>query len=238
MTLLKRTTLASTALLLVATAALSGCHLTSDAPTVPLPPELAAIQCPADRAEHANAMFGKARLIFLCVDKRQAQTPSLLRCDREFPPMVCGDTGDFILSRDADGHVYSGPPPNYAHERDNHGPTTGPTDDSQLIVNFHSGPPSRPTFDPVETQWRFLLPGGQDLLPDGFTFVKGTLCDRTATVLDTGMCNIEATTPSMYWHIAISLHHKNGTPIYDREYRTELTFWMKYLGLMVLDPKN
>jgi hypothetical protein len=39
-------------------------------------------------------------------------------------------------------------------------------------------------------------------------------------------------------HISISLHHGKNTPIYDHEYRTELAFWMKYLGLLVIDPKN
>jgi hypothetical protein len=222
--------------MLLAATTLGGCGK-APPPAAPLAPELAAIHCPADRNEHARTMIGKAEVTFLCVDRLQASKPSLMRCDRETAPNLCEDTGEILLSHDADGLVYAGPPPNYEKERDNPGPTSGPTDDSQLIINFHAGPPTRKTFDPVETQWRFLLPGAQESLPDGFTFVKGTQCDRTATVLNTGTCNLEATTPSLYWHISISLHHKNGTPIYDHEYRSELAFWMKYLGLMVVDPK-
>ena len=229
---------AITSLLLFAIATLGACHSTPDAPVVPLPTELAAIHCPSDRNEHARTMIGKAEVTFVCVDKMQAQTPSLMRCDREAAPNVCADSGQIFLSRDADGLVYAGPPPNYSAERSNLGPTSGPTDDSQLIINFHSGLPTRKTFDVEETQWSFLMQGAQDLLPSNFTFVKGTLCDRQATVLNTGVCNLEATTPSLYWHISISIHHKQGTVISDHEYRSELKFWMKYLGLMVADPKN
>src|SRR5580700_8744307 len=117
MTFSKRLQMPATSLVLLALTTLGGCGKAAP-PAAPLAPELAAIQCPADRAEHANAMFGKAQLTYLCVDKRQAAMPSLLRCDQEFPPHLCGDTGDFVLSRDANGVVYSGPPPNYAQERD------------------------------------------------------------------------------------------------------------------------
>jgi hypothetical protein len=233
----KRSSLASTVLVLASTTILGACTRQSP-PSVPLPPELAAIHCPADRNEHARTLIGKAEVTFVCVDRTQAVDPSLMRCDRETPPNLCEDAGEILLSHDADGLVYAGPPPNYSAERDNAGPTSGPTDDSQLIVNFHAGPPRTRTFDPVETPYRFLLPGAQDMLPDGFTFVKGMPCDRVATVLNTGTCNLEATTPSLYWHISISIHHKQGTPIYDREYRTELALWMKYLGLMIVDPKQ
>ena len=211
-------------------AALSGCHMANDAPVVPLAPELAAIHCPADHAEHASAMFGKARLTFVCIDKTMAATPSLLRCDPDSRPKLCEDTGTLVFHRTADGVVHSG-----ASDPTVAGSASAV---SQLIFNFHPGPPRVPTFDAIETNWRFLLPRGEDLLPDGFTFVKGTLCDRLATVLNTGNCNIEATTPSLYWHIAVAIYHKQGTPIDANEYRKELAFWLKYLGLLVADPRQ
>ena len=225
-------------------AALGACK-PSAAPQAPLPPDLAAIHCPADRNGHTRALIGKAEVTLVCFDPQARalppgagpSAPDILRCDRASSALDCAATGEILLSHDADGMVYSETVPDYALERDNHGPESGPTDDSQLHLVFHAGPPARATFDPVETPYRFLLPGADGMLPDGFTFVKGTLCDRQATVLDTGVCNLEATTPSLYWHISISLHHKAGTPIYDHEYRSELAFWMKYLGLMVTDPK-
>ncbi len=213
----------------LAVAALSACHMAGDAPVVPLPPELAAIQCPADHAEHASAMFGNARLTFVCIDKKMAGTPSLLRCDPDSRPQLCEDTGTWIFYRSADGVVHSGVSAD---------PTApgGATAPSQLVVNFHPGPPRVPTFNAVESEWYILIPRGQDLLPTGFTFVKGTQCDRLATVLGSGNCNIEATTPSLYWHIQVAVNHKQGTLIDPNEYRTELAFWLKYVGLLVVDP--
>ena len=203
---------------------------------VPLVPELAAIQCPADAAEHASAMFGKAELTFVCIDKKLADTPSLLRCDLDSRPMICEDAGSFILRRDIVGGVHAGPASVALQELAPPGP--GPTNDSELIVYFENAPPRTHTFDAVETDWRFLLPDGRDGLPHGFTFVKGTLCDRAATVLSTGICNLEAQSASLYWHISVSVRHKEGTPIAAEEYRTELAFWLKYLGRMVVDPKD
>jgi hypothetical protein len=225
---------ASTGLALLAMTTLGGCH--SESSSTPLAPELAAIQCPADRAEHASTLFRKARLTFVCVDKRLSNDPTLLRCDLDSRPMVCEDAGQIILRHDAAGVVSSGPLP--AELQEKAAPGAGPTDNSELEINFRNGPPPTHTFDAVETNWRFLLADGRDLLPPGFTFVKGTLCDRSATVLQNGVCNLEATTPSLYWNIAVSIRHKEGTPISAGEYRTELAFWMKYLGLMVVDPKE
>lgn len=205
-------------------------------PALPLTPELAAIQCPADAAEHGSAMFGKAELTFVCIDKKLADTPSLLRCDLESRPMICEDAGTIILRHNATGVVYSGSLPVELQKLDP--PGSGSTDDSELIVYFHSWPPRTPTFDAVETNWRFLIADGSDLLPHGFSFVKGTLCDRAATVLQTGVCNLEARTTSLYWNISISVRHKEGTPIPAEEYRTELAFWLKHLGRMVVDPKD
>jgi hypothetical protein len=241
-----RSFLATAVAVLVATT-LDGCHR-EPPPSAPLSPELAAIHCPADRNDHVSTMIGKAQVTFVCVNRQQLLAPavgpgpspatSIMRCDSGTAPGSCPDFAEIMLSHDADGLVYSETVPNYAGERENHGPESGPTDDSQLHIIFHGGPPKTHTFDPVETPYRYLLPGGNELLPDGFTFVKGTLCDRNATVLDSGVCNLEATTPSLYWHISISLHHKQGTPMSVREYRTELAFWMKYLSLMVVDPKQ
>src|ERR1700675_14160 len=164
---------------------LSACHRSQP----PLAPELAAIRCPAGQTEHARAMFGNAELLFVCISKQLADRSILLRCDLTSRPMICEDVGYIFLSRSAEGEVYPGPLPTELRQRDP--PESESTRDSQLIVNFHSGPPNRPTFEEVETGWRFLLDDGKDLLPHGFAFVKGTLCDRAATVLDSGTCNLE-----------------------------------------------
>lgn len=181
-------------------------------------------------------MFGKAQITFTCIGPDVAAKPALLRCDLTSHPMVCEDSATLIFDRDGAGVVRTTQQVHPAGESS--APGAGPTDDSQLIAYFHPNPPTTPTFDATEDSWHFLLPGGQDALPPGFTFVKGTRCDREATVLDTGICNIEAKTASLYWNISVSVHHKRGTPIDASEYRTELDRWMKVLGASVVDPKG
>jgi len=208
------------------------CACDSKPPVIPL---LVEVQCPADRAEHAVGKFGKAEITFVCIDKKLASNPDLLRCDLESRPMICEDAGGIYLNRRVDGKVFFGPAvavPENADE-DVESEYYGST----LIVNFHAGPPRTQTFDAVATNWKFLLPDAEALLPKGFTFVKGTLCDIRSTVLNTGICNMEAQTASLYWHIAIQVPHHRERVISAEEYRDEIEFWMDYLGKLVVDPK-
>ena len=142
----------------------------------------------------------------------------------------------FLFSRSEDGAAYSGIVPDPLKPRD--APTSDTPYRSRLIVNFRNAPPNRPTFEQVETSRRFLLADGKDLLPPQFTFVKGTLCDRQTTVLDSGTCNLEASSASLYWHIAVQIPGKTGTPIPAEQYRDELAFWLKHLEKIVVDPKK
>jgi len=199
----------------------------------PLPPELAAVQCPADKAEHGVARIDAAQITWLCVEPQLAAHPQMLACDNTAIPPVCDGSGMLLLRRDAQGIVHTDSVVNPAPP-----PGIGTTDESQLLVYFHKGPPLQATFDPVDTPYRFMMADARDALPAGFTFVKGAQCDRAATVLGTGTCNIEARTPSLYWNITISVRHKQGTPIPASEYRREFDSWMKYLGEMVVDPKT
>jgi hypothetical protein len=178
-------------------------------------------------------MFGKAQLTFVCIPERLAQTPHMLRCDLDSRPMICEDAGTFVFSRNAEGKVYASSVPTLLRQPDASVSMQG----SRLIVNFHSGPPRTATFEEVETDWRFLIEDAKDLLPRGFTFVKGALCDRNATVLGTGSCNLEARSASLYWHISVYIPAEKGTPIAAAEYRDELAFWLKLLDRMVVDPK-
>jgi hypothetical protein len=147
--------------------------------------------------------------------------------------MICEDAGNLAFTRGPDGKLYSGYGPKSFRED-----PSSAYGGSRLVVNFHAWPPRTPTFDEVETDWRFLLPEAKGLLPAGFTFVKGALCDRNSTVLGGGSCNLEARTASLYWHISVSILAEKGTPITAAEYREEYAFWLKYLGEMVVDPKK
>jgi len=202
----------------------------------PLDPELQAIKCPADQTEHAGATFVKARITFVCISKELAGSPFLLRCDRTSRPMICEDDGTLVFSRGADGTVYAGMLPEERRLNDASAPGLGGS--SRLIVNFRKSPPKTSTFEEVETPWKLLLPDGKDLLPSGFTFVKGTLCDRAASVLNSGVCNLEAQSASLYWHISVSIHADKTTPITAEEYRKELASWLKLLGKLVRDPEK
>jgi hypothetical protein len=199
----------------------------------PIAPELLEIRCPVNKAEHARAMFGKAEITFVCVPKSLADSPGLLRCDLESRPMICEDAGNLSFTRGPDGKLYSGYGPKGFRED----PSTA-YGGSRLVVNFHGWPPRTATFDEVETDWRFLLPEAKRLLPAGFTPVKGALCDRRVTVLGGGSCNLEARTPSLYWHITVEILAERGTPISAADYREEYAFWLNYLERMVVDPKK
>ena len=211
--------------------ALAGVLVACGSKVTPLPPELQAIQCPRGHEMHATATFRKARITFLCINKELAATPYLLHCDRESRPMVCEDEGNLHLSRNGQGQLFVGISQGLAR----------PTADdlqggSNLSVIFRPDPPRTTTFEEEATDWKFLLDDGKRLLPAGFTFVKGTLCDREATPLNTGVCNIEATSASLYWHIAVAVHRPRGTPIHVDEYHEALAFWLAHLGRLVVDP--
>jgi len=198
----------------------------------PLSPELQAIRCPTNRPAHASATFVNARITFVCIAKELADAPHLLKCDLESLPMVCEDEGSLLFSRSPEGVVYAGLLPGEHRRKDPEALYGG----SRLTVNFRKNAPRRSTFEEEETDWRFLIPRVAPLLPGGFTLVKGTLCDRAATVLGSGTCNLEARSASLYWHVAVSIHAERGTPILEEEYRAELARWLELLGRLVKDP--
>lgn len=215
--------------LLVALAAtLAAC---SKAPP-PLPADLQAIRCPGNKPAHASASFAKGRVTFVCLAKELAEAPHLLRCDLESSPMICEDAGSLVFSSSPDGVVYPTYFPLGKREMDFETMTGG----SRLTVNFRDGPPRTATFDEVETDWRFMIPEVSSLLPPGFTLEKGALCDRQATVLNSGTCNLEARSASLYWNIAVSYLAEPGTPVTAEEYRAEMEHWLKLLGQLVTDP--
>jgi hypothetical protein len=202
----------------------------------PLDPQLQAVKCPAGEDAHASATFVKAKITFLCITKELAGAPHLLRCDRTSRPLVCEDAGGLYYSVGADGTVYVGPSPEMRKRFADPRADVNLTGTSYMTVNFHTGPPRTRTFDEAETPWRFLIPDGKELLPSRYKFVKGTLCDRQATVLNNGICNLEAESASLYWHIAVGINADKGTPITEEEYRRELAFWLKFLDKVVQDP--
>ena len=198
----------------------------------PLPADLQAIRCPANKQAHASASFAKGRVTFVCIAKEMAEAPHLLRCDLESRPMICEDDGSLLFSRGPDGVVYPTHFPLGKREMDPETMAGG----SRLTVNFRDGPPRTATFDEVETDWRFMMPEVSSLLPPGFTLEKGALCDRQATVLSSATCNLEARSASLYWNIAVSYLAEPGTPVTAQEYRAEMEHWLKLLGQLVTDP--
>jgi len=198
----------------------------------PLAPELQTIRCPTNRPAHAAATFANARITFVCISEELADSPHLLKCDLESRPMVCEDDGSLLFSRSPEGVVYAGLLPGEHKRKDREALYGG----SRLTVNFRKNAPRTSTFEEEETDWKYLIPRVATLLPGGFTLVKGTLCDRTATVLGSGTCNLEARSASLYWHISVAIHAERGTPILEEEYRAELTRWLELLGMLVKDP--
>lgn len=216
---------------LFATLVLAACLGACGRP-VPLDPELQAIRCPVNRPKHASATFVNARITFVCVSEELADSPYLLKCDLESHPMICEDDGSLLFSRSPEGVVYAGLLPGEHRRSDPEALHGG----SRLTVNFRKNPPRTSTFEEEETDWKFVIPGVGTSLPAGFTFVKGALCDRKSTVLATGVCNLEAKSPSLYWHVSVAIHAERGTPISEEEYRAELDRWLGLLGKLVKDP--
>lgn len=200
----------------------------------PLEPELQAVRCPTNRADFARATFVNARITFLCIPKALADSPHLLHCDLTSRPMVCEDEGSLVFSRSVDGEIFADYQPGRVKHRD--GSVKEVEIASRLMVNFRKGPPRTTTFEEVETDWRFLLPEAKRLLPRGFTPVKGALCDREATVLGAGTCNLEARSASLYWHLSVSILADKGVPVYPEEYVAEMKTWFRLLDRLVTDP--
>jgi hypothetical protein len=203
---------------------LAGCGKSKS--QVTLAPELKAVQCPPGRPESAAGAFANARVTFLCIPKELADKPHLLRCDLESRPMICDDEGAFVYTRTQAGKVIAGIPREGADL----------VRSSRLTVNFRKGPPRQSTFEEEETDWKFLTDDGKRFLPAGFTQAKGTLCDRNASVLDSGICNLEARSSSLYWHIAVEIRRPRGERVEASEYREALEFWLGFLGKLVVDP--
>lgn len=212
------------ALGLVLVPPLAGCGKSKS--RVTLSPELQAVRCPPGRLDSAAGAFVEARVTFLCIPKELADKPHLLRCDLESRPMICDDEGSFVFTRTEAGKVLAGIPRDAAEL----------VRSTRLTVNFRKGPPRQSTFEEEETDWKFLTDDGKRYLPAGFTQVKGTLCDRNASVLDSGLCILEARSASLHWHVAVELRRPSGERIEAGEYREALEFWLGFLGKLVVDP--
>ena len=223
-----RTSLAGMVALAAVAAAMGACSKLR-----PLAPELLEIRCPVNRAEHGRAMFGNAEVTFVCIPKSIADAPALLRCDLDSSPMICEDAGSLTFTRGPDGKLYWGQGPKEFRED-----PSSAWGGSRLVVNFHAWPPRTRTFDEVENEWRFLMPEVKRLLPAGFTLEKGAVCDRNATVLGSGGCNLEAKSASLHWNISVYVLAERGTPVSREEYRGEYEFWLGRLAAMVADPRN
>ncbi len=211
-------------LAVLAAAGIAGCGKSKSA--VSLSPEFQAVRCLPGRTDSAAGAFAGARVTFLCIPKELADKPHLLRCDLESRPMICDDEGSFVYTRTEAGKVLAGIPREGADL----------VRSTRLTVNFRKGPPRQSTFEETETDWKFLTDEGKRYLPSGFTLVKGTLCDRNASVLDSGICNLEAQSASLYWHVAVEIRRPRGERIEAGEYREALAFWLPFLGKLVVDP--
>lgn len=202
----------------------------------PLRAELAAIVCPPEQAEHAVGVFAKTRILFLCVDKKQASQPALLRCQQLSDvthPMTCEDSGSFHLSRSSAGQVFGS---SIYHVKKRKGGNTDATEgDTEIIFDFSAIAPEE-TAGVLETAREFALPDGGDFAPPGFTYVKSRKCDKSSTPLMMGSCGFEMKSESLYWKVTVNIIKPKGTPITAEEYRQELAFFMKYLPMLVTEP--
>ena len=67
-------------------------------------------------------------------------------------------------------------------------------------------------------------------------FAATAIACSKAPVLGNATCNLEARSASLYWHIAVSWLGEQGTPVLPDEYKVEMAYWPKILGLLVTDP--
>jgi len=218
--------------LLVACACLTGCN-----PRASLAPELAAISCPADRAEHVSTRFAKAEVTFVCVTKEVVKKPALLRCDPNVGPQWCQDSFDrMVFSRLPGGKLVEGAPFNARGYQP--GPVTDPETDrgSMVEVSFYDKRPGKSDYEVGPR--RYLRKPGQQRIPAGFTLVNGPLCDDVSNALSRGSCALELKSASLYWYITVSMPRPSGWEIDDSLYDKDLQMWLDLLGKMVVDPKG
>jgi hypothetical protein len=218
-------------MLLVACASLTSCNRQT-----PLAPELAAISCPADRAEHVSTRFANAEITFVCMTKEIAKKPALLRCDPNSRPVYCEDSGSMVFSRLPGGNVVASAPFNALGYEP--GPITNPETDkgSMVDVIFYDKPPGKANHDVGPMQ--YLREPDQQRIPAGFTLVHGPLCDRVSNALDRGTCRLELKSASMHWYVDVSMPRPRGNRIDDSLYDQDLQRWLDLLGKMVVDPKG
>lgn len=201
-----------------------------------LAPELAAIACPVDRAEHASTMFGKAEVTFVCVTPEIVENPSMLRCDPNSSPVYCEDSGMITLSRLPGGKLVPGAPSN-AREYEPPPVTDPETDAGSLFeASFYDKPPGKANYEVGPRQYR--RDADKQRMPPGFTLVNGPVCDRVSNALKHGTCRLEAKSASLHWYINISIPRPIGNQIDDELYQKEMTLWLDLLGKMVTDPKG
>lgn len=201
----------------------------------PLSPELAAISCPADRAQHVTTKFGKTELTFVCVTKEIVAKPSLLRCDENSRPVYCEDSGNIVLSRLPGGKLVAGAP---SSERAYQPPkvTDPETDAGSLFeASFYDKPPGKANYDVGPRQ--YLRDAEKQRLPAGFKLVNGPVCDRVSNALNRGTCRLEVKSASLLWYINISIPRPSGNEIDDELYQKDIALWLELLGKMVSDPK-
>lgn len=209
--------------------------LTSCKRQPPLPPDLAAISCPPENAEHVSTKFAKAEVTFLCVPKHIVDRPELLRCEDGKRP-YCEDSGMITLSRlPRTNKIVSGAPFNARGYEP--GPITDPETDkgSLLEVSFYDKAPGKKTYKVGPRQ--YLRETDKQRVPSGFTLVNGPLCDRVSNALDRGTCQLELKSASLNWYINVSMPRPRGNDIDDSLYDKDMQMWLDLLGKMVVDPK-
>jgi hypothetical protein len=224
----QRLTGSSIVLLLVTCVSLTSCERHA-----PLAPELAAISCPADRAEHVSTRFAKAEITFVCMTKEIAGNPALLRCAPNNNG-YCEDSGMMVFSRLPSGEIVASAPFNALGYEP--GPITDPETDkgSMVDVSFYDKPPGKGNWE--AGPWQYLREPGQQRIPAGFTLVDGPLCDRVSNALDRGTCKLELASASMHWYVDVSMPRPRGNRIDDSLYDQDLQRWLDLLGKMVVDP--
>lgn len=205
--------------------------------TQPLPPELAAIHCPADMQARAQAIYGdKVHVQHVCLDPEQARHPELIRCGSREGPIIgtpaCRDQGFLSLSRTQDNQVYDGA------LQAQYGPTgrkDGPERVADIGVQFSPVSHAPDWVNYRNPKGQISLDSSGLPLPPGFAAETDVSCDAVASVLEFGLCTFRLRSRSMVWDVDIHLKRPKGTPISEEEYRQELQFFLPYFGKMVSD---
>ncbi|NOT19410.1 MAG: hypothetical protein HOP24_03925 [Sideroxydans sp.] len=211
----------------------------------PLPKELAEIKCVSEEAQsHSRVTYAKAKVFFLCLSGKYLDKPTEETCHIYDGNTICEKEGGRIsLTRTIDNVVYAAMYEQLTHEKIlTKEPTSTPDSlyESEFFTYFidqPTKPGSHGDFEETETDYKFLMRDAGNYLPLGFTLLKGAICDRRASVSDSGYCTLDAKTNSLYWRIIIKIHKKAGTEITESQYRNELTFWRPYFNKLVDDPR-